>query len=763
MTRFSWGAGLCALAAGCADGGPSVELAFPDGRTREVTSALAVTVVEPLLEVEGEPTRLLGCDRIGGFADADGIPVAELGSPGIGRLISSRELFAAESGFSHRLGLPELEPSERNPWGALAVVVEARGDVIDVHQALRSGTLGQACFCVRTAEGTHRDAALDAEVKAACRPLDELSKVELRSPVGEGFDLRYCGTDRITGPVGEVARPGASACIRPIPCRPGVAGPCVQCEGQCTNRLGGAPVRFDVAGGGLAPRALVALSENDGRAEAPIGLTGCSGEFEVTAEVLGTEMPPLRFVGRCVDPVSAVECGGEKALEGTSSVVGLERLLAPVGGQPDRVAVLSGNTGTVVEVHDPQQAAPLATYRIPGETSRSILSFDAAGPGEPRRPMLAVASSRSRRLFIRLLEWDGIRLTATATLAAPCSEWSCGTLDDCAEGQRCEDGERCSPSSGRCELEGPGTGCSDAPPGCGCELVVDFGAAVSLATGDVDGDGRADLAAATSSGNGVTVWLSSRRQDGSPLSDGQCRCGRYGHQPENVVLAAFGGTEGAPTDEDLVIAGASGTFVTYGDRIGGEVHFRCGAARRFGEIIPVRDLAVGRFSCNPTLEPGCEPYEDLVVLSNLRQDGSSFDDPGRLRVIFGGARNVADVDDIYAVPRATVELTPIVGSNNPGRAVVGDINGDGHDDLTVLFSTSQLIRIWLGGSNRALGETDAFASVSECATAFEPEEPCRPLDVHALPDLDGDGRAEMVVVCRPMQQQPRLRWFRARP
>lgn len=758
-------------------GSPEEEIGvvFPDALTREETSDLVVTIFEPLREEPGEITAFLRCDEVGTFTPTNPVNPLRLGGPGLGQVFTSRASLGYEEGFASDISLPILTATERNPWGLIMVLVEARGDVVGTSgelDDLEVATLAKGCRCVRTLTGRHPDVELDREVKAACSPLAAAGpsgpRIDLEPVANRAFPLSVCGSDQVNGPIGATMSPGAQACIRPIRCE-GVAVPaCHTCRDTCNelNFLSDIPIRYDVEGGGVSPRSILTVTGRDGRAEARFDLANCTGDYEITATVLGRRDEQIRFKGSCVTPPAASRCGGEVLLGDAGRVEHLTRV--PRGGRgSDVLAVLQRpENGTLLRVIDVNRTRnPIAAeLRFPNEEPRGLFGFEYDEGG---RALVAAASSLGAdEVVIRVFEWDGAELTQTATLAQVCPEWSCGSLRTCAEG--CPADEVCLPSLDRCVQPGTNDGgtatCADAPVNCACVLRVGFSAEIAFSTVDLDGDGRQDLAATSSNEIPIAVWLSGDATGGAPYVDGGCRCSQHSKAATDIAFPRLGGSlPEATSSPDVAMAEASGSFVAYGVGFGTETLLQCRPGVRFGEIILARQVEMGSFSCARQSSPGgCPPYDDLIVVSNQRQDGSAFDDPGRIRVVFGGPYSVGDVEDIYDEVDRHTSIEP---RETPRRATdpedvkVADLNGDGHDDFAVLYAAARQVRGWLGRSNRGFGELASEIDLDSCDQSLTAGSSCMPLDALALPDVNGDGQADMVVVCDPMENMARLRWY----
>ncbi|MBK6684084.1 MAG: hypothetical protein IPG45_06385 [Deltaproteobacteria bacterium] len=314
------------------------------------------------------------------------------------------------------------------------------------------------------------------------------------------------------------------------------------------------------------------------------------------------------------------------------------------------------------------------------------------------------------------------------------------------------------------------------PPKCGCWLKVEFGTEVSFAVTDLDKDGKNDLAVATSSDLPVVVYYSSEAENGALYEPQGCKCGRFAQAPTSFELLNFGGTVNgqgenpSPGSIDLVIGAPGGAFVKYANARpntdGPELS--CGQPQRVGDLVPVRDVRRGRFQCNPYNDPSCNSYEDVVIVAAKSLGGGSFDDPGTIRIVYGAPKDLSQ-EDFFDDANSTQELIPKpypgrTEPKDPRTAQIADFNDDGNDDLAILFGggAKPEVHIWLGAANRGVGEVDLGVLVDQCPAVGSNKElwDCSALRRFATPDIDGDGRAEVVVICDATAMNARLRWFR---
>ena len=757
----------------CEDPGPqqTVTLVFPDAETRRESTSLTVAVFEPI-DPNGFP-RFRSCEHVGHFSPERSVNVVSLKNRG--QLARSGE-FERTDGFDYEIGLPRLTETAQNPWGALVVHLTAMGPVTRTPRSRPDafdGPYAETCYCIRTLEGSHDDPELDAEVKQAC-PLETESAnrvLTLEPIVSSAFRLEPCGTDGVTGVADTQMNPGPVACLRVNLCSEGLGEDCFPCESGCSelNSLSNVTVQFELEGGGVSSQSIRTLTNSEGRAEARFQLDGCTGDYDIRASIMGRFDEQISFSGTCVSPVGAYSCQGEfpMVLQDQESIRGLTTLPVAQNGNADNVAVMSQTAqgGTLIRVLSMAQGrAEVVDELNLAEGPASILGFyfELNENGPDQRPMLAVATSSGLSVRVRVYAWDGQVLTLVSSLFEPCSQWSCGSLRPCEDG--CGEAEVCSEADlGRCVLQGAGQ-CS-LVAGCECQLELNPSSKIILNAADRNGDGRADLMIANSSDTPINTWFSQSSNQASPYVPTSCRCGQYTTRPLDTVFPRLGG-EGplsGPETADLILGSSSGTLVVYAREISNQPVLQCGVPGRFGDIRTIRDLAVGRLSCQRG-DPSCRGFEDVIVLASERLDGGVINDSGRLQIVLGGEVDIRLLEDVYDTPGRHIGLYNDFSSlDDPRQIAVGDLNGDQHDDFAVLYADPPSIRGWLGKSNRGIAEMGEPLSIVTCPAGSAGEVECSPLDQFILPDIDGNGRADVVVVCDPSANMSLLRWFVSSP
>jgi hypothetical protein len=733
---------------GCKSVEEEVTLYFPSQGSLDATNVIAFTAFEPIIvRPDSEVPEFVGCDRVGVFPptrilDPDTIATF----PNLGEVLREREsqTFPFDGGWN--VEVPEIEADDpNNPWGAVLVYLEARGEVRAPDEqggGQISATLLAGCYCVRTLEGGHSDRRLDAEVKAACPMLggDDGSErqraIDLKPVVTPEFKLAPCTVQDLTSPKNQAVSPGPAVCVETVRCDDApLATECFKCQQPCDelNDMRNVPVMFtiDQPGGASEPKTQVVLTSKEGLARGQLAVDGCETAVAVDAQVVGRAGDPVRFEVQCVDPVSQFTCGNEKRL-----VSGIE---------PQKMALLPNANGRdfVAILYDDGQSAYLSLVNptVPGTEEEVVKQYMGETPRAVHgffydlqnrsRPVLAVVTSAADLLKLYLYEWDGTTLvehdgTAEGVIAEDCATW----FDLCMA------------------------------PTPTCKLKVEFQTEVSLSHRDIDGDGLADLAIATNSDIPLTTYFTKQNAGPGVFSAQGCACGQFAQAPSTFELINFGGADTGSID--LVIGAPGGAFVKYAQELDGGSALSCGQGCRFGDLVPVRDVARGHFQCNPSIDL-C-PFDDVVVVAAKSLGGGSFDDPGTIRVIYGEPSDLCLVEDLFASPGSNVELTPRKledqpDPKDPRTAEVGDFNADGNDDLAVLFGSSEEVHVWLGASNKGLGEVEKGIVLANCELAVQPTtEKCNPLRDFALPDFDDDGKSDVAVVCKQGGDN-RLRWY----
>lgn len=756
MKRASMAAALGALAlSACGGEKDQVGIIFPSDAARESTDTIAVTAFEPIRTPDdADVPEFIACNEVGVFpptrtVDPDNI-IAEAN---LGRVLSEpreSQEFPFDGDWS--LAVPKVNPSPDNPWGAVMVYIEARGEARapeDQGGGSVPATLLSTCYCVRTIEATHSNRQLDQQVKAACPLLadNECKERELKlAPViSSAFYLEPRGVLEPTAPKNQVLAPGPVARVLARRCDEGPAtGDCFRCMQPCKEleNRGNVPVLFtvDQPGGGASPVRQIALTDEKGFVRAEINVDDCASPIKVHAQVVGRE-ETIDFEVQCVNPVKELDCQNEVRLGSGREPTAIARLPGPPG-QPDSVAILfDAGQRASLEIRNPTRPEQTIAREWLGESARAVHGFYyelGASRDDDARPVLAVVTSKAvnakDQVFLRLFEWTGTDLVATSpeVFDQDCAHCICPTT--------------------------PGQ------PECDCRLMVQFQTEVTVTSADLDGDRFADIVLGTSADLPVTTYYSggARPALGQLYLGDNCRCAKFAQAPTTFELIDFGGLGEGPqlSMTDLVIGAPGGSFVKYAAGTSTVGRLSCGQPSRFGNLVPVRDLARGRFACNPRISTnGCNAYEDVVIVAAKSLGGGSFDDPGTISVVFGADQDLSVDENLYERPGSTLELLPLTlegeePPKDPRTVEVGDINADGNDDIAVLFGSSEEIHVWLGGSNRGLGEVEKGINLSVC----EGTDMCSPLRQFALADFDGDGAREIAVICNPTLE-PTLRRY----
>ncbi|MBK6687222.1 MAG: hypothetical protein IPG45_22320 [Deltaproteobacteria bacterium] len=485
---------------------------------------------------------------------------------------------------------------------------------------------------------------------------------------------------------------------------------------------------------------------------------------------------------------------GEMNLD-VEELVGMAKLPGPTPGVEWTVVLANNeaNTNATVLVIDTESATVALRLDLPNEDGRQILAFEYS-PGDPSRPVLVVATSNpANRLYLRLYDWDPTARTLLphdrTTNATPgpleevCRNWLCGSQVFCPVGDECGQGEVCTEqwacpegapcADRRCVFENPSlASCGDplaeqSPPGCGCQLKVEFGTEVSLEVADVDHDGYTDLIATTSSDLPVVTYRSSAlglasRAPGQPLYLPQgCECGRFAQAPTSFAVLNFGGLlngVGEPASTralDLALGAPGGMFLKYAQLRGdGEAALVCGQPQRVGDLVPVRHVTKGQLSCPRPGDDSCAGYEDLVVVAAKSLGGGSFDDPGIVRVVPGAPQDLTQEEyTAGAIELEPQRLPARAAPLDPRKAEIGDLDGDQAEDLAVLYGVGE-VHLWFGAS--------AGGILADRAGLVVADEGCTLHRNWKLVDVDGDQRDDVVVMCwGTPTASPRLRWFGA--
>ncbi len=233
----------------------------------------------------------------------------------------------------------------------------------------------------------------------------------------------------------------------------------------------------------------------------------------------------------------------------------------------------------------------------------------------------------------------------------------------------------------------------------------------SVAVGDLNGDGRPDLAVANSSSATVSVLLNTTAPGaGTPTFAAQQTFGT-GPNPSSVAIGDLNG-DGRP---DLAVAneGSDAASVLINTTAPG--------------------AASPTFAAQQTFATGANP--STVAIGDLNGDGrpdlavanaSSFTVSVLLNTTAPGA----------TTPTFAAHQTFATG-NSPGSVAIGDLNADGRPDVAVANANSASVSVLLNTTAPGAA-TPTFAAQQTFAAGAAPRSV-------ALGDLNGDGRLDLAV------------------
>jgi VCBS repeat protein/FG-GAP repeat protein len=263
----------------------------------------------------------------------------------------------------------------------------------------------------------------------------------------------------------------------------------------------------------------------------------------------------------------------------------------------------------------------------------------------------------------------------------------------------------------------------------------------SVAIGDLNGDGTPDLAVANDTGSNVWVLLGT----GGGAFGGTLPYG-VGSQPVSVAIGDLNG-DGKP---DLAVANSGGNVSvllgTGTGSFGAATNFAAGSAPFSVAIGDLNgdgkpDLAVanvgdatvsvllgtgtGAFGLPTNFPVGSQPQS--VAIGDLNGDGKPD-----LAVANSSSANVSVLLGTGTGSFGAATNFAVVAGSSPFSVAIGDLNGDGKPDLAVADGNSAPVSVLLGTG------TGSFGAATNYAVGSAP-------DSVAIGDLNGDGKPDLAV------------------
>jgi len=258
----------------------------------------------------------------------------------------------------------------------------------------------------------------------------------------------------------------------------------------------------------------------------------------------------------------------------------------------------------------------------------------------------------------------------------------------------------------------------------------------SVSIGDIDGDGKPDLAVAYNGGNTISVLQQSTAITITSFSPASGVIG------SSVTITGTGFSTTA--NQDIVFFGATQATVTAASTTSLTVTVPTGATYQY---ISVTNLAINltaysdqpfiitlagniAFADKQDFTIGGQPY--LVSIEDIDGDGKSD-----LAVANGSSNTVSVIRNTSTSGiisfAAKVDLAT---GTAPESASIGDIDGDGKPDLVVPNNGSNTVSVIRNTSTSGI---ISFAAKVDLATGANPTHPV------SIDDIDGDGKPDLAV------------------
>ena len=240
----------------------------------------------------------------------------------------------------------------------------------------------------------------------------------------------------------------------------------------------------------------------------------------------------------------------------------------------------------------------------------------------------------------------------------------------------------------------------------------------SVAIGDLDGDGKPDLAVANGNSNSNTVSVFRNTSATGAITAGSFADKvdfTAGSTPFNVAIVDLDG-DGKP---DLAVANyASSTVSVFRNTSAGSI-------------------TTGSFAAKVDFTTGTSPFN--VAIGDLDGDGK----PELAVTNFGSSsvsvfRNTSTTGVITASSFAAKEDFFTAGGTGPYFVAIGDLDGDGKPDLAVGNAGDNSVSVFRNTSATGSITTGSFAAKVDFTTGPNPYSV-------AIGDLDGDGKPELTV------------------
>jgi len=247
---------------------------------------------------------------------------------------------------------------------------------------------------------------------------------------------------------------------------------------------------------------------------------------------------------------------------------------------------------------------------------------------------------------------------------------------------------------------------------------VDFAAGTNtyaIASGDLDGDGKPDLAVLNNGSATVSVFRNTSTTGAITASSFAAKVDfATGTSPQIIAISDLDG-DGKP---DLVMTNYGSNTVSV-----------------FRNISTVGAITTGSFAAKVDFATGTNPQG--LAIGDLDGDGK----PDLVVTNYGSntvsvLRNISTVGAINAGSfAAKVNFTT---GTLPYFVVIGDLDGDGKPDMAVANNSSNTVSVFRNTSNVGSITTSSFATKVDFATGSYPSGV-------AIGDLDGDGKPDLAV------------------